>query len=98
MPAEYVFIDEWDVNAPVEAVFNALADARTYPDWWKPVYIDVQAEGPPTVGAVSQQHFKGRLPYELRQTSKIVRLDAPREFEIDPLRWGRGPAGDDPER
>lgn len=41
MVAEYVFIDEWDVNAPIEAVFTALADARTYPEWWKPVYLDM---------------------------------------------------------
>ena len=27
MAAEYVFIDEWDVGAPQEAVFEALADA-----------------------------------------------------------------------
>ena len=82
MAAEYVFIDEWDVQAPAAAVFQALADPRTYPDWWTPVYIDVEASGPPAVGATSQQHFKGRLPYHLRQTSEIVRLEPPREFEI----------------
>ena len=27
----YVFVDEWDVAAPREAVFAAIADARTYP-------------------------------------------------------------------
>ena len=59
---EYVFVDEWDVAAPTEAVFDALADARTYPDWWKPVYETVEADGPPAVGQVSRQHFKGRLP------------------------------------
>ena len=32
MPAQYVFTDEWDVDAPIEAVFTALADARTYPE------------------------------------------------------------------
>ena len=26
MPSEYVFIDEWDVSAPQEAVFDALAE------------------------------------------------------------------------
>ncbi len=82
MAAEYVFIDEWDVKAPIEAVFNALADARTYPAWWKPVYIAVECDGLPAVGVASKHHFKGRLPYELRQTSEIVRLDPPRQFEI----------------
>jgi uncharacterized protein YndB with AHSA1/START domain len=50
MAAEYQFIDEWDVDAPIEAVFDAIADARTYPDWWRPVYLSVEADGPPEVG------------------------------------------------
>ncbi len=74
---EYVFVDEWDVGAPAEAVFDALADARTYPEWWTPVYERVEANGPPAVGHVSKQHFKGRLPYHLDTTSKVVRLEPP---------------------
>jgi quercetin dioxygenase-like cupin family protein/uncharacterized protein YndB with AHSA1/START domain len=74
---EYVFIDEWDVAAPPEAAFTAIADPRTYPDWWRPVYLDVDADGPPAIGTVSRQHFKGRLPYELRTRSRIVELDPP---------------------
>ena len=63
---EYLFVDEWDVAAPPQAVFEALADARTYPRWWTPVYLDVDADGPPMLGKVSRQHFKGRLPYHLQ--------------------------------
>jgi mannose-6-phosphate isomerase-like protein (cupin superfamily)/uncharacterized protein YndB with AHSA1/START domain len=74
---EYVFVDEWDVAAPPEATFAAIADARTYPDWWRPVYLDVDADGPPAIGKVSKQHFKGRLPYELRTRSRVVELDPP---------------------
>ena len=51
---EYVFIDEWDVEAPIEPVFNALADATTYPDWWRPVYRSVETDGPLAVGQVSR--------------------------------------------
>ena len=50
MAKEYVFLDEWDVDAPQDAVFNALADARTYPDWWKPVYIEVEGDEAPGRG------------------------------------------------
>jgi uncharacterized protein YndB with AHSA1/START domain len=39
MAKEYLFLDEWDVDAPQEVVFEAIADARTYPEWWKPVHI-----------------------------------------------------------
>jgi uncharacterized protein YndB with AHSA1/START domain len=83
MASEYVFIDEWDVDAPREAVFAALADASTYPDWWKPVYIAVETDGPPAVGRVSHQEFKGQLPYHLKTTSEIVRYEPPEAFEVD---------------
>ncbi len=82
MAKEYVFIDEWDVDAPQEAVFEALADSGTYPRWWTPVYIEVESDGPPEVGRTSKQHFKGRLPYTLRTTSEIVRYEPPDEFEV----------------
>ena len=81
--SEYLFVDEWDVAAPREAVFDALADARTYPRWWTPVYIDVDADGPPVLGKVSSQHFKGRLPYHLHTRSTITRLEWPHVVEGD---------------
>jgi uncharacterized protein YndB with AHSA1/START domain len=74
---EYVFVDEWDVDAPRESVFAAISDARSYPTWWKPVYLSVDSEGEPAVGSESRQHFKGRLPYHLRTRSRITRLEAP---------------------
>jgi len=79
----YVFVDEWDVAAPPEAVFSALADARTYPAWWRPVYIDVESDGPAELGKESRQHFKGRLPYHLNTRSVITELDPPRRITAD---------------
>jgi uncharacterized protein YndB with AHSA1/START domain len=89
---EYVFVDEWDVAAPPEAVFDALADARSYPQWWTPVYLDVEADGEPAVGRQSRQHFKGRLPYHLRTRSTITRLERPRlvQGDVDGDLRGRG--------
>jgi quercetin dioxygenase-like cupin family protein/uncharacterized protein YndB with AHSA1/START domain len=74
---KYVFVDEWDVAAPPEAVFDALADGRTYPEWWTPVYIGVDSDGPPAVGHSSTQHFKGRLPYHLHTKSTTVEINRP---------------------
>ena len=79
----YVFVDEWEVAAPPEAVFDAIADARSYPEWWSPVYIDVESDGPPEIGKESRQHFKGRLPYELRTRSVTSELDPPRVIAAD---------------
>ena len=80
---EYSFVDEWDVDAPRESVFAAIADARSYPEWWKPVYLEVESEGEPEVGKESRQHFKGRLPYHLRTRSRITRLEAPHVIGAD---------------
>jgi uncharacterized protein YndB with AHSA1/START domain len=81
--SEYVFIDEWIVDAPRDAVFAVLADAATYPDWWKPVYIAVETDGPPAAGRESHQEFKGRLPYHLKTSSKIVRYEPPEQFDVE---------------
>jgi uncharacterized protein YndB with AHSA1/START domain/mannose-6-phosphate isomerase-like protein (cupin superfamily) len=80
---EYLFVDEWDVAAPREAVYRAISDGRTYPQWWKPVYISVDADGEPEVGKESRQHFKGRLPYHLHTRSRITRLEPPHIIEAD---------------
>jgi uncharacterized protein YndB with AHSA1/START domain len=83
MAAEYVFLDEWDVDAPQERVFDALADARTYPEWWTPIYRQVESDGPPAVGRESRQKFKANLPYTLSTVSTITRLERPDEFEVE---------------
>jgi quercetin dioxygenase-like cupin family protein/uncharacterized protein YndB with AHSA1/START domain len=88
----YAFVDEWEVAAPPDAVFDALSDARSYPSWWRPVYLEVEADGPAAVGSMSHQHFKGRLPYHLRTRSVITELDRPSRIvaDVDGDLRGRG--------
>ena len=100
MAKEYVFLHEWDVEAPQEAIFEALADARTYPDWWKPVYIDVEGDADPGPGVTTKQHFKGKLPYTLKTTSRITTYEPPRHFEVEVVgdltgtgKWTLTPSG-----
>jgi mannose-6-phosphate isomerase-like protein (cupin superfamily) len=69
---EYTFVDEWDVAAPQEDVFDTLADGTTYPAWWKPVYIDATHDGEYTL-----QHFKGRLPYHLHTRTRTTHSERP---------------------
>jgi len=89
---EYAFVDEWTVAPPAQAVYDVLVDGRTYPEWWRGVYIAVESDGPPGLGAVSRQHFKGRLPYHLHTRSTIVRIEpgALIEAEVDGDLRGRG--------
>ena len=74
---EYAFVDEWDVAAPIASVFAALEDGRTYPDWWRPVYLAVDSDGPSRLGHSSAARFKGRLPYRLTTRTTTVRHEPP---------------------
>jgi quercetin dioxygenase-like cupin family protein len=60
--------------------------------WWRPVYLEVESDGPPVLGKESRQRFKGRLPYHLHTRSVIVALDPPRTItaEVDGDLRGRG--------
>jgi quercetin dioxygenase-like cupin family protein/uncharacterized protein YndB with AHSA1/START domain len=80
---EYRLIDEWDVAAPIESVFGALSDGRTYPEWWKPVYISVESDGENRVGHTAAQRFKGRLPYRLTTRTTTTRHEPPHVLEAD---------------
>ena len=78
MADEYVFVDEWDVAAPQEVVYGLLVDARTYPEWWKPVYLAVEGDERET-----RHHFKGRLPYTLKMQARLVDEDRPHRFDVE---------------
>jgi hypothetical protein len=54
-------------------VHEAVRDAGRFPDWWRPVYLAVRTEGAPGVGQVAHHRFRGRLPYELKVTTRTVR-------------------------
>ena len=81
---EYLFVDEWDVAAPREAVFDALADGPSYP---RLVEAGLHRRGlrrrRPRSAQRSRQHFKGRLPYHLHTSSTITRMEPPYALEAD---------------
>jgi uncharacterized protein YndB with AHSA1/START domain len=76
LDSEYTFVDEWDVAAPPADVFDVLADGTTYPQWWKPVYLEVRRKGEYT-----HQHFKGRLPYHLHTRTRTTHSERPHRIE-----------------
>ena len=81
MVRQYVFVDEWDVDAPQEQVFDIVVDTRTYPEWWTPTYVSGESDGPPEPGSVSRVRFKGKLPFVFEATSRLVLVNRPEEFE-----------------
>ena len=66
---EYVFVDEWDVGAPIA---TGLRRARRRPHVSALVAAGLRLRRDRRAARrrpVSQQHFKGRLPYHLHTTS-----------------------------
>jgi uncharacterized protein YndB with AHSA1/START domain len=76
LDSRFDFSDEWDVDAPIEQVFDTLADGTTYPAWWRGVYIAATHDG-----TYTHQHFKGRLPYHLRTRTRTVHAQRPHRLE-----------------
>jgi hypothetical protein len=72
------FVDEWDVAAPPHARLRRPRRRAHYPAWWTPVYIDVEAQGPPALGKESRQHFKGRLPLPPAHRARASRASSRR--------------------
>lgn len=65
--ADYAFTTQWCVRAPIEAVWDRIADASRWPEWWRGLerVVDLAPGGANRLGAVQRFTWKGRLPYTL---------------------------------
>ena len=80
---DYVFIEQWFIPAPIEAVWDVIADARILPDWWRGVYLeaeplDGEETAEPHVGARVRGKARGFLPYHLNFIIESTELLRPR--------------------
>ena len=65
--AEYAFVTTWRVPAPIEAVFDVIADSVRWPEWWKGVrqVQELEAGDATGLGNLRRYTFRSRLPYNL---------------------------------
>ena len=87
---EYHFITHWRVQAPIDEVFDILADGPDLVRWWPSVYLDVQelmpGDAETAVGKVISLYTKGWLPYTLRWQFRVTESNRPYGFAIEA--WG----------
>lgn len=77
MTKRYTFIDHWYIQAPIEQVFDHVADPRTYPQWW-PVYPAVEViadtDGTPLYTRLTVKSVFG---YRLKLDVETAEADRP---------------------
>lgn len=81
--SNYEFVTIWNIDAPLVAVWDAIEDADTWPEWWKGVLRSIEtrrgdADG---VGSIRRTTWKSALPYKLEFDSEIVRVERHRLIE-----------------
>lgn len=84
--SQYRFVTEWQISAPIDAVWEQLTQPDDWPTWWRGVE-KVQKLGPEAGGEVGgigdrrRYTWKSRLPYRLVFDMTLTRSEEPRLLE-----------------
>jgi len=83
--AEYHFVSTWQVQAPIERVWEEIYHAERWPSWWKDVVgVDVLEPGAADgVGKRVHVVFRTRLPYTVGFDARLTRVQPPSELESE---------------
>ena len=94
---QYRFLTVWDVEAPIERVFEALLHSERWPDWWRGVarVEQLQTGDASGLGDVRRYTFRSRLPYALTFDMCSTLVDPPWRLSGDASGDLRGVGGSD---
>ena len=74
---EYRFLTIWRIEAPIEAVCEAIYQSLIWPQWWRNVErVEELAPGDARgIGNVRRYSWRGRLPYRLTFDICVSHID-----------------------
>ncbi|MGO9292584.1 MAG: SRPBCC family protein [Streptosporangiaceae bacterium] len=83
--AEYHFVSRWQIQAPIERVWEEIYHAERWPDWWKYVVgVDELEPGAADgVGRRARLLFRTRLPYTLGFDFCLTRVEPPSKLDAE---------------
>src|SRR5215472_1343003 len=83
--AEYHFASTWQLQAPIERVWEEIYHAERWPGWWKYVVGVDELEPGAADGAGRRVRvlFRTRLPYTLGFEARLTRVRPPSELESE---------------
>ncbi|MGB5015143.1 MAG: SRPBCC family protein [Pyrinomonadaceae bacterium] len=75
--SEYEFVTVWNIDAPVERVWDVIENADAWPEWWKGVLSVTELEkgGDNGVGSIRRTVWRSALPYKLEFDSEVLRVE-----------------------
>jgi uncharacterized membrane protein len=73
----YEFVTIWNLDAPVEKVWDAIKASGSWPEWWKGVIrvVELKPGDADGLGAVHRSTWKSALPYTLEFDSEVTRIE-----------------------
>jgi uncharacterized protein YndB with AHSA1/START domain len=77
--AGYHFVTSWQINAPIERVWEEIYHAERWPSWWKYVagVDELEPGGADGVGRLARLRFRTRLPYTLAFDVRLTCVQPP---------------------
>jgi hypothetical protein len=80
---DYTFVTVWRIEAPIDAVWEALHDTERWPTWWGSVQrvVELVAGDADGIGSLRRYYWKSRLPYTLIFDLLVTRIERPIAIE-----------------
>ena len=74
---DYEFVTIWDLNAPLEQVWEVIKHSETWNEWWKGVVrvVELKEGDDDGLGSIRRSTWKSALPYTLEFDSEIIRIE-----------------------
>lgn len=81
--AGYSFLTTWSLDAPREAVFDAIHDVERWPEWWHGVRSVERLDGGngDGIGSVYRHRWRSVLPYTVGFDMETTRIERPAVLE-----------------
>jgi hypothetical protein len=81
--AQYSFVTRWRVEAPIDAVYEAIRSYQAWPSWWPSIAAAEQLEPGDTegLGETVEFTFRTKLPYTLRFKMTTTSVKPPTELD-----------------
>ena len=77
--ASYRFLTTWVLDAPRDAVWEAIYSVERWPEWWRGVEVVEKLDGGDEngIGSVYRHRWRSRLPYTVAFEMRTTRIERP---------------------